>query len=39
MSGGRTEREGETQNLTQAPGPELSAQSPTGGLNLEIVRS
>ena len=29
----------ETQNLKQVPGPELSAQSPTGGLNPPTVRS
>ena len=32
-------RERETQNLKQAPGSELSAQSPTWGLNLRAVRS
>ena len=32
-------RERETQNLTQAPGSELSAQSPTGDLNPGRVRS
>ena len=34
MSGGRTEREGETQNPKQAPGSELSAQNPNTGLEL-----
>ena len=29
MSGGGAERERETENLKQAPGSELSAQSPT----------
>ena len=33
MSGGGAERERETQNLKWAPGSELSAQSPTQGLN------
>ena len=33
MNRGGVEREGETQNLKQAPGSELSAQSPTRGLN------
>ena len=32
-------RERETQNLEQAPGSELSAQSLTGGLNWRTVRS
>ena len=32
-SGGGTERERETQNRKQAPGSELSAQSPTWGSN------
>ena len=36
---GQREREGETQNLKQAPGHELSAQSLTQGSNLESVRS
>ena len=38
--GGEGQRERETQNLQQAPGSELSAQSPTQGLkfaNREIV--
>ena len=39
MSGGGAEREGETQNPKQAPGPELSAQSPTPGSNSQAVRS
>ena len=34
MSGGGAKREKETQNLKQAPGSELSAQSPTPGFNL-----
>ena len=48
-SGGGAEREcvcgggvggwGETQNLKQAPGSKLSAQSPTWGLNSQTVRS
>ena len=33
MSWGGAERERETQNLKQAPGSELSAQSPRQGLN------
>ena len=40
MSRGGAERKRETQNPKQAPGPELSAQSPTWGLgllNCEIV--
>ena len=32
-------RERETQNLKQAPGSELSAQSPTRGSNSGIARS
>ena len=32
-------REGETQNPRRAPGPELSAQSPTRGSNLCTARS
>ena len=32
-------RERETQNLKQAPGSELSAQSPTKGSNSPTVRS
>ena len=32
-------RERETQNRKQAPGSELSAQSPTWGLNSRTVRS
>ena len=39
MSGGGAEREGETQNLKQAPGSELSAQSPTWGSDSGTVRS
>ena len=34
MSGGGAERERETQNLKQAPGSELSAQSLTWDSNL-----
>ena len=39
--GGGAEREGDTesQNLKQAPGSELSAQSPTGVSNSRTVRS
>ena len=37
MSGGGTERERDTQNLKQAPGSELSAQ--TQGSNPWTVRS
>ena len=33
------QRERETQNLKQAPGSQLSAQSPMRGLNLQTVRS
>ena len=36
---GGTERERETQNPEQAPGSELSAQSPMQGLNSETVKS
>ena len=36
---GEGQRERETQNLKQAPGSELPAQSPTRGLNLRTVRS
>ena len=39
MNGGGSERERETQNLKQAPGSELSAQSPTRGLNSRTARS
>ena len=38
-SGGVAEREGETQNPKQAPGPKLSAQSLTQGLNSKTARS
>ena len=38
-SGERAERERETQNLKQAPGSELSAQSPVRGLNPQTARS
>ena len=37
--GGRAETERETQNPEQAPGSELSAQSPTRGSNTPTVRS
>ena len=33
------QRERETQNLKQAPGSELSAQSPMWGLNSQTMRS
>ena len=36
---GEGQRENETQNLKQALGSELSAQSPTWGLNPQIMRS
>ena len=36
---GEEQRERETQNLKQAPGSELSAQSPTRGLNSRTMRS
>ena len=36
---GGTERERETRNRKQAPGSELSAQSPTRGSNSRTVRS
>ena len=39
MSKGGAERERETQNPKQAPGSELSAQSPTRGLNPRTERS
>ena len=39
MSGEGAERERETQNPKQAPGSELSAQSPTQGSNSETARS
>ena len=38
MNGGGAERE-ETQSLKQAPGSELSAQSPTWAWNSQTVRS
>ena len=38
-SGERAERERETQNLKQAPGSELSAQSPMRDSNSQTVRS
>ena len=37
--GRERERERETQNLKQAPGSELSAQSPRWGSNSQAVRS
>ena len=39
MSGRRAERERERQNLKQAPGSELSAQSPMWGSNSQTARS
>ena len=39
MSAGGAEKERETQNLKQAPGSELSSQSPTWGWNSGTVRS
>ena len=36
---GEGQKEKETQNPKQAPGSELSAQSPTLGLNSKAVRS
>ena len=39
MSGGGAETERETQNLKQALGSELSAQSPTRGSNSGTARS
>ena len=36
---GERQRERETQNRKQAPGSELSAQSPTWGSNSRTVRS
>ena len=36
---GQGQREKETQNPKQAPGSELSAQSPMRGLNSQTVRS
>ena len=39
VSVGGAERERETQNLKQAPGSKLSAQSPTRGSKSQIVRS
>ena len=36
---GEGQREKETQNPKQAPGSELSAQSPTWGLSPQTVRS
>ena len=39
MSGGGAEKERETQDLKQAPGSDLSARSPTQGLNSQTVRS
>ena len=37
--GAGAEKEKETQNLKQAPGSELSAQSPMQGSNPQTVRS
>ena len=39
VQAGEGQRERETQNLKQAPGSELSAQSPTWGSNSRTVRS
>ena len=39
VSGGRAERDRETQNLKQASGSELSAQSPTWGSDSRTSRS
>ena len=39
ISRGEAERERETQNLKQAPGSELSAESQTQGSNSRIMRS
>ena len=39
MSGGGVETERETQNPKQAPGSEVSAQSPMWGSNSRTVRS
>ena len=39
MSRGGAKRERETQNLKQAPGSELSAQSPMWGMNPPTMRS
>ena len=36
---GEEQRERETQNPKQVPGSELSAQSPTWGLNSRTMRS
>ena len=36
---GEAQRERETQDLKKAAGSELTAQSPTQGLNSQIVRS
>ena len=36
---GRGRERGDTQNLKQAPGSELSAQSPTRGSNPQTARS
>ena len=38
-SGGGTERDRETQKLKQAPGYELSAQSPLRALKSQTIRS
>ena len=39
VSGGKGQRDGETQNPKQAPGSELSAQSLTWGSNSQAARS
>ena len=39
ISGGRAEREEKTQNLKQAPGSKLSAQSPSQDSNSQTARS
>ena len=39
VQAGEGQRERETQNQKQAPGSELSAQSPVWGLNPQTVRS
>ena len=39
VQAGEAQRERETENLKQAPGSELSAQSPMWGLNSRTMRS
>ena len=39
LRGKEGQSEGETQNLKQAPGSELSAQTPMWGSNSQTVRS